>query len=149
MPLNVNGLALAESMRAVYRVTTTVSDTQECLLDPAWWVHVSRSLRLDDRIEVMAHDRSWFGELIVIEVGRDGGFGGVRVAWLRAPVALSNDATIARPPAEETHWNSMSNTWEVRRIKDKKVLEANFATKEAAIAWIAEWNRDPKAKKAA
>ncbi|OWK18316.1 hypothetical protein AJ88_03815 [Mesorhizobium amorphae CCBAU 01583] len=84
MPLNVNGLLLAESKRNVYRVALYANTTPEDLLDPAFWVHVGPQLRADDRIEVVGFDKAWFGEVMVLEVGK-GPTGGARVAYTHGP----------------------------------------------------------------
>lgn len=132
--LHVHGLMLAASKRNSYRVVTSIGDAADDLLSPSYWVHVSRQMRVDDRIEVMAFDRSWFGELTVLEVGA-GGHGGARVAWLIAPVRLDNKATIDKPAEFEPRWNG-SAKWSVVRVKDGQVLTRMLETKEDAVAWI-------------
>lgn len=135
MSLNVNGLQQAESKRYVYRITATADWTPEALLDPAFWVHVSRTLRVDDRIEVIAHDRSWFGEVTVLEVGV-GGLGGARVAYIIGPVELQNAAVVLKPAEFEPRWGGPNAKWQVVRVKDCLVLKSGLETKEEAGALI-------------
>ncbi|RWF78989.1 MAG: hypothetical protein EOS26_03210 [Mesorhizobium sp.] len=107
------------------------------MLDPKWWVHVAKQLRVDSRIEVMSFDRSWFAELVVLEVG-SGGFGGCRLAFILGPVALSNDREIPKPAVNEPRWGGPASKWQVVRVQDKKVLKDGFELKEEAAAWITE-----------
>lgn len=137
MPVHVNGLALAESKRTLYRIVAGIDDTPESLLDPKYWVHVARQLRPDDRVEVIAFDRSWFAEVLVVEVGA-GGFGGARVAFVIEPTALSNTANLDQPAENEVRWGGPKLKWQAVRIRDKKVLQDGFETKDEAADWIAE-----------
>jgi hypothetical protein len=137
MPLHVNGLALAEGKRTLYRITTGIDDTPESLLDPKYWVHVGRQLRNDDRIEVMSFDRTWFAEVLVVEVGA-GGVGGARVAFIIEPMALSNAAELERPAENEVRWGGPKSKWQAVRISDKKVLRDGFETKDEAADWISK-----------
>ncbi|WP_406873294.1 hypothetical protein WHT83_06240 [Aminobacter sp. P9b] len=136
MPLHVNGLALAESKRTLYRITTGIDDTPDSLLDPRYWVHVAKQLRVDDRLEVMAFDRSWFAEILVVEVGA-GGFGGARMAMISVTL-LTNQAEIEKPAENEVRWGGPKSKWQAVRITDKKVLQDGFETKDEAADWIAE-----------
>lgn len=137
MPLNVNGLMLAEAKRNVYRVHLFPDVKPEDLLDPGFWVHVGPQLRLDDRIEVVGADRQWFGEVMVLEVGK-GAAGGARVAYINGPLPLSNDAVVAKPADHEVRWGGPNAKWRVVRVKDKSVLAEMLDTKEAGAAWITE-----------
>jgi hypothetical protein len=137
MPLNVNGLMLAESKRTVYRVSLYANTKAEDLLDPAFWVHVGPQLRADDIIEVVGFDKAWFGEVMVLEVGK-GAAGGARVAYTSGPVPLTNETTLAKPSEHEVRWGGPNGGWRVIRTKDKTVLADMLETKEAGVAWIAE-----------
>lgn len=137
MPLNVNGLMLAESKRNVHRIALYAGTKAEELLDPGFWVHVGPQLRTDDRIEVVGFDRQWFGEVMVLEVGK-GAAGGARVAYIVGPVALTNEASISKPSEHEVRWGGPNGGWRVIRTKDKTVLAEMLDSKEAGAAWIAE-----------
>lgn len=137
MPLNVNGLMLAESKRTVHRIALFAGVTAEDLLDPAFWVHVGPQLRTDDRIEVVGFDRAWFGEVMVLEVGK-GASGGARVAYIVGPVQLTNTASVAKPSEHEVRWGGPNGGWRVIRTKDKTILAEMLDSKEAGAAWIAE-----------
>lgn len=137
MPLNVNGLLLAESKRTIYRVSLYANTKPEDLLDPAFWVHVGPQMRPDDRIEVVGFDKEWFGEVIVLEVGK-GAAGGARVAYIAGPTPLTNENSLAKPSEHEVRWGGPNGGWRVIRTKDKTVLADMLDSKEAGLAWISE-----------
>lgn len=132
MPLNVNGLALAESKRTNYRIVVEPDVKPNDLLEPLWWVHVAQLLRSDDQIEVCAHDRSWYGVVMVLEAGRRG-VGGARVAFINGPLDLSNEAVVPKVPDIEVRWTSARDQWSV--VRDKIVVKAGFPTKEEATTY--------------
>ncbi|RWF71868.1 hypothetical protein [Mesorhizobium sp.] len=137
MPLHVNGLMQAESKRNIYRVTLSATDKPDDLLAPEWWVHVAKQLRLDDMVEVIALDRSWFGTVTVLEVGK-AGHGGARVAYVVGPVKLANAAEVAKQADHEVRWGGPNAQWQVVRVRDKLVVKAGLAKKEDAGTWIAD-----------
>lgn len=145
--LSVVGLQPAEAKRNVYRATVAADDTPETILDPKWWVHVAARLRLDDRVELIAPDRSWYGEVTILEVGKSG-HGGARVAFIVGPVLLRNDAVVAKQADLAVRWNG-SAKWEVYRTADKLVLKSGFDTKEQAAAWLVDPAAADPAKAAA
>jgi hypothetical protein len=138
MVLNVNGLRAAESKRVVYRIDLTADDKAEDLLLPEFWVHVSRQMRVDDRIEVMAYERKWYAELTVLEVAK-GGNGGARVAYIVAPVALTNLAEVEKPATHEIRWGGPKGQWQIVRLADKTVVKGGLATKDAGAEWLSDF----------
>ncbi|ESZ07176.1 MULTISPECIES: hypothetical protein [unclassified Mesorhizobium] len=135
MPLNVNGLVLAEVKRSIYRIALSIDDKPTDLLDPAWWVHVASRMRANDRIEVLGFGNEWFAELFVLEVGK---IGGARVAFITEPVLLNNDAKVPALPELLVTWGGPSDMWKVVKRKDNSVVKDRFDTKEAGLAWIEE-----------
>lgn len=137
MPISVNGLQQAETKRNTYRVHLTSDDKPDNLLAPEWWLHVATKLRVDDLVELMAFDRSWFGIVTVLEVGK-AGHGGARVAYVVGPVNLDNSAEVAKQADHEVRWGGPNAQWQVVRAKDKLVLKAGLTSKEDGGTWIAE-----------
>jgi hypothetical protein len=135
MALPVNGLQLAESKRNVYRVQ--IAEKPEDLLTPAWWNHVCTKLRVDDIVEVMALDRSWFGVVTVLEIGK-GAEGGARVAYVLGPTKIGNAAEVGKQAEHEARWGGSAAKWTVVRSKDKLVMKSGLETREDAGTWIAE-----------
>lgn len=138
MPLNVNGLKLAEAKRTLYRVNAEAGDVPEDMLKPEWWKHEAHRLRTHDRIEVVGYDGRWFAEVIVLEVGK-GGIGGARVGFIVGPVDLSDVEKTGQPvPEYDVQWAGPSDKWRVFRKSDKEIVKTGFDSKEAGLAWITE-----------
>lgn len=135
MALPVNGLQQAETKRNTYRVQ--IGDKPEDLLVPAWWNHVCTKLRVDDMVEAMALDRSWYGVVTVLEVGK-GAEGGARVAYVLGPTKISNAAEVGKQAEHEARWGGPAAKWTVVRSKDKLVMKGGFESREEAGSWIAD-----------
>ena len=132
--LSVNGLKLAESVRNIYQVTATAGTKPEDLLDPGYWKHVARTLRLGDKIEVLAVDASWYAELRVMEVGRKETFG-VRVAFTLAPVELQNVHVL--PIHNDYEARPVGSTWQVFKVGTGDPVKTDLPDQGAANRWIA------------
>lgn len=127
-----NRFKLSEHVRQFWHVTPRPEDAPESLLDPKWWVHVARNLKVGDRIEVLAENREWFAEAICL----DAGVWGAKVAFTHGPMKLTNDATIEAPDEYEIKWAGPSAKFRVIRKKDNKVLKDECQTKEEAASWV-------------
>lgn len=132
-PLGPNGLGLAETVRNVYRISPPAGSTPADALDPAFWVHVARLLRLGDKVEIMADD--WYAEATVLEVGSRA-LGGVRVAFTHGPVDLVNDVALPDQELFEPKWGGPNGGWMVVRKADGEVVKKNLPGKEAVARWI-------------
>jgi hypothetical protein len=135
MALPVNGLQAAEAKRNIYRIQ--IGDDPKELLTPAWWNHVCTKMRVDDIVEVMALDRSWFGIVTVLEVGK-GAEGGARVAYVLGPQKITNAAEVGKQADHEARWGGPHAKWTVVRAKDKLVMKSGLESREDAGTWIAE-----------
>lgn len=136
--LGVNGLKLADSVRSVYQITAPAGSQAEDLLNPRFWVHCARRLRLGDRIEVIAVDASWYAELRVMEVGRSETFG-VRVAFTMPPVSLSNDHVL--PVLNDYEARPYGSSWQVFKVGHPDPVKVDLPDQIAAQKWIASQRR--------
>lgn len=98
---------------------------------PAFWAHVARNLRVNDRIEILAYDASWYAELIV-RARTD----------LEASVGMLSFTKFEQPEASSAEeftvkYNPGPKNWRVISAESKAVVKEGFETKEAALAWIA------------
>lgn len=137
-PLGANGLKVADSVRNVYQITAAADTTPEDLLDPKYWAHVARLLRLGDRIEVLAADTSWYAELRVMEVGRTEALG-ARLAFTLRPVSLSNENVL--PALNDFEAKPYGATWQVFKIGQPDPVKKDLPDKIAAEKWIAAQRR--------
>lgn len=127
-----NRFKLAEHVRQYWHVTPRPEDSPEEMLDPMYWVHVARNMKIGDRIEAVAETREWFAEAIVLDVGS----WGAKISFIHGPVKLTNDAEIAAPDEYDIKWAGPTAKFRVIRKSDNKVLKEGNETKEAAAQWV-------------
>jgi len=133
MPLGVNSLKLAETVRSVYQITATAETKPEDLVKPEYWTHVARKLRMGDRIEVMAADATWYAELRVMEVGRKESFG-ARLAFTLPPVQLSNEHLL--PALNDYEARPFGSSWQVYKSGSADPVKTDLPNQSSAIKWI-------------
>lgn|SRR3990167_6621892 len=124
-------LKLSEYVRSVYHATPESGTPLKELLKPEYWAHVAKQLKVGDRIEVDAEERTWFAELYVRGVTATS----VTVFVMRhiefsKPIEESGDADYSASHAGRGIWRVMRNV-------DKAVVKSGFPTKESAEEWIA------------
>ncbi len=67
IPATEGQVQLAQHARRQWAHVAREGVQRQQLLDPAYWVHVNRTMRHADHIEVWAWDRSWWVELLVVD----------------------------------------------------------------------------------
>ncbi len=125
----------AESMRNVWRINVDPAIGEVDLKKEIFWSHVAHMMRAFDKIEVRADDDSFFGELIVLSVGKQ--WARVHVlGWInfgeatqRAPEGMEGDDYKAE-------YKGAQNKWCVIRLKDKEVIKEKLDDKLSAMKWI-------------
>ncbi len=127
---------LAEQERNVWAVVPTHGTPFEALADSAYWSHCARKLAIGDLIEVRAEDATYYGELLVMDVGPQ---------WAR--VQAINFVQLAEAEEEvgaasvhhglRAKWNGPHDKFVVIRDSDKTILRTGFTKKDEANAWIA------------
>jgi len=124
-------IALQEAARNVWIFRPGEPIEKEDMLRPAFWTHVARQMRVNDRIEVLAQDASWYAELIVRAVAP------LEVAV--GLLAFTEFDAIATPSEDEYQiaWKGPSAKWRITRVADKATIKEGFASEGAAKAWLA------------
>lgn len=123
---------LAEYARATHHVTPEPGTPLKEMLKPEYWAHVARKMKVGDRIEVDAEERTWFAELYVRGVSA----AAVSVAVLRH-IEFNKPDSEEAGEAECSAKHAGRGVWRVIRNADKAIVQDGFQTKEAAEAWIA------------
>jgi hypothetical protein len=131
-------LKQADTVRNVYQVTAVAGTKPEDVLDPGYWKHVARVMRLGDKIEVLAADGSWYAELRVMEVGRKESFG-ARVAFTLPPVVLTNDHAL--PALHDYEAKPFGSSWQVYKVGSNDPVKTDLPDQLAANKWIASQRR--------
>ena len=70
MQKNIVQLKLADYVRNLFNLIVPVGTTRKDVLNPRFWEHVAKKLAINDRIEIMPQDSSYFMEVIVTNVDR-------------------------------------------------------------------------------
>jgi hypothetical protein len=125
-------MKLAEHVRQCWHITPRLEDTPADILDPKYWVHVSRNLKPGDKVEVLAETREWYAEGIVLEAGSFG----AKIAFTVEPLRLTNDAKVEQADEYEIKWAGPSAKYRVIRKKDNQVLKDQCQSQEEAASWI-------------
>lgn len=125
-------LKLAEHVRQTWHVTPRTGDSPKDLLDPKYWVHVSRLLKPGDKIEALPETREWYAEAIVLSAGQFG----AKVAFTLDPVKLENSAETEVPEEYDIKWAGPSVKWRVTRKSDGQVIREDLQSREEATAWV-------------
>jgi hypothetical protein len=118
----------------VWAVTADKATTEDDLINPLFWAHVSRFLKVGDRIEVRSTDLDWYAELMVMGGNTTQTF--VRLMrWVHL-----NSADIKKPTINaddyEIGWAGPSQKFRVLRKADKAVIQTGFDDKKTAQDFI-------------
>ena len=128
----------AEYRRTIWELTVEKGVEPKAVLQPAFWAHVAGRLKIGDRIEAMAHDGSWFYELIV----RSKPAGRATEATV-VPLnfydlnAIDVETKTAVAGVEYEHaWKGPTLKHCVIRLADKAIVADKLDTKDQALDWI-------------
>lgn len=128
-----NSLKLRESTNNTWRAIAPRGTPRERLLDSDFWSVVSESFLAYDVIAVIAEDRSYYAELLVLECGR--GYASlVELNFHPLPALLvANDGL---PPNHEIVHLGPDDLYGVRRCSDGVMLGKGFASRDEALAFL-------------
>lgn len=120
----------------VYPITGT---TLEQMLNPKYWAHVAREMRLYDKIEAIVEDGSMEYEFRVLSVGKNEVF-----VALRHSVELGQVPQSTSLPSDyKVEWSGPHSKHRVKRGND--VIRDKFDTAEAARQWLVNHINSQKA----
>lgn len=126
---------LAEHRRNLWTVRVPQGVTIDRVSDPDYWVHVTKDLRVDDKIEVKAADGSWYAEFLVTKVDKTAAH-----VWLILYADRTQRPAPVAERATETHKVEFggAHKWRVIRLADKQVIHKGEPDEESAKAWLVE-----------
>lgn len=123
-----NQVKQAEFCRTVWSAHPEPGITLDEVSKPEYWMHVAKTIRVGDRLEVTASDGSWFAELYV----RASNGASIAVHVMRhIEFPLAN---IILEDVEVKHRGDKG--WSVIRKADKKVLFEKGQVREDAERWL-------------
>lgn len=149
--LRFAGFQQAEQVRNAWRATPEHGTMPDDMLDPSYWVYVAEKLTPFDRIEVVAQDRSFFGELLVL----GGNKVSANVRWIQFIDLLSsqenpgqqgekvepkrvNTASEDSAPSYKIEWGGPQHKWRILRASDKAIMSKGHVDENSAKKWIRE-----------
>ena len=133
--LSVNDIKLANQVFNTWHASVGLEDTLEEITQSSFFAHISRKLRMSDRIIVDREDGTHVAELRVMNAGDN---------WAKVEVIYEHKAkqTVTSPEEEistdyEIKWRGRAK-WSVIRKADKAVLSENIVEKFDAENWLRE-----------
>lgn len=121
---------LNESANNTWRAIAARGVTREELRVSDYWSIVSANFLPFDLIRVVAEDRSYYAELLVIEAGR-GYANVVELSYHDLPAIILSREGI--PPNHEIEHLGPERLYVVKRIADGVILGEGFSSREAAL----------------
>jgi hypothetical protein len=109
-------------------IDTGLSD----VLKSDYWTHVTKSLRVGHRIEVLAADGSWWAMLIVRAVGSHDA---VVQELQHVELGSQVEAKVTDSPYE-VKWRGPARKFGVLRKEDGEIIRDEFQVKEHAVKWL-------------
>lgn len=117
----------AEYIRVTYTHTVAQgNDFEKDVLNPDYWTHLANKLRAGDRIEIQAHDGSYFAEVVVAAVYSRA----VAVAVVFKTNTKKNE--IFDNPEYVIKFRG-PRKWSVVRVKDSAIIKEDIATELDAV----------------
>ena len=139
--LNTNRMKRAETLRTLYVVNAMEGTTRKDLLKTDYWCHVSVMFKPLDRLEVRADDGSFLAEYLVISCDR---------TWTKVKELTWYELSEVAEPDEELRelvykYRGPHAKHSVIRTSDDAVMVEKLATKDEAIVWMANYNKNQAA----
>lgn len=133
-------LQQAEFYRVVWFVTPPAGSKLDPMLQPDYWRHVAKRLKVGAQIEITPEDAQWFARLIV----RSNTASGIKVGVLEH---VQFDAPVEKPAKQVRALKSDGNEdfevkfagadkWRVLRRADGEIVARGLASREEALEWV-------------
>lgn len=133
-----NRLKEASFQSNVWQLRVAPDITFEDVQQPDFWAHVSAQLKPCDRIEVIAEDFSFFGELMVVSADRLWAKTvPLRFVDLAAPVG-ADVSTPSLAAGYDVQYKGPTKKHVVIRLSDNTIVKDEIPTKAEAQRWIVE-----------
>jgi hypothetical protein len=132
----------AEVARVTRFLSVPPGTTRDMCLDPDYWVHLGSTLKVDDRIEILAQDGTFDLDLRVISLDPRGYWAQVRLLreWVQPDGAKKEAQPKAWPDADGYRIEWSTPTTHKWRIIDRagQIVSRGHASEADAIETLAE-----------
>lgn len=115
-------------VRTVWCITPDAGTTIEDIMNPEFYAHVVRSIKIGDKLEAIPDDSVWYAELLVMDIGP----GFAKVALLRH---VELEAIDPRDELAGMTIEFAGRKQKYRVLRGGKVLEKGFPTQSKAREW--------------
>lgn len=137
-PIIPADMTAGEHARNVWCCTCENAVRPGDLANPSFYANVASKLRIGDHLEIMPQDGSWWVHLIVRNVER----GTAKVGLIQA-IDFEDAAIKTEDLGDvEIKWRGPKLRFGVVRKSDDHVLQENLPTKQAAMTWAMEHERN-------
>lgn len=115
--------------------------TLERVMQTDFWAHVGGKLRPFDRITLMAEDRTWMAELVVLSAGK--GFARMHLLQRFDLVESADELEAGEADALPltVKWNGPAEKWVVIRKADQQKLKVGMDSKTDAESFALNYRR--------
>lgn len=124
----------ASMNRNVFSLAAPLGTLWEDVLSPAFYAHIAPKLRPLDRIEVVAEDMTFYGEVMVLAVGQQH-VNVVEIAFIELSMPETIQMTLA---GHKVMFRGPQARWSVVRISDGMAVSENHPTAQHAAMWLTE-----------
>lgn len=138
--IQVDRFQVADQTLGSFDAKTEIGITQEQLLRPEYWSHVSERMTPYSEITVRCDDGTYYAKLLVLDCGR----GWAKMQLLNWWNLTTSDVaqTQSRAGTAEDYailWKGPTRKHIVQRISDQQVIHEGEQRKDGAAAWLAEF----------
>lgn len=130
--LGPSRLQSADYVRASWRTNVPAEYSFEDATTPEFWTHVANTLKLGDKIEMLAENGTWYAELLVVYIDR----GTVKTAVLFKTDLAAEAPVPSLIDGYKVEWSGPHTKWRVVRQKDGEVVHTHEPDKARAAAWL-------------
>lgn len=139
--LEPHRMGLAEHRMNTFAVSAEPNVTKADLLRPDYWSHVARQLRVTDKVLMTTEDGSIYAEMLVIACDRLWAKMHI-LQWINLQTRDVSETQASAAVQQEDYsieWKGNQRKHVVIRNSDQQVIHEGDQTKQAAVAWLADY----------
>lgn len=124
--------------RTIFVATAEQGTKQEDLMSPDFWANVAPQCKPWDRIEVRSDDGTFYGEYLILSVGR----AWVKVYEMNYTKLTSSDVSVTQADKQdgfEIKWLGPKQKWTVIREKDREPIKKEMSSEDEAATWLKDY----------
>lgn len=136
--LHASRFASFEYKNKIFKVDIPSGVTPDQLLEPAYWMHVSRTLQTGDEIVALAEDNTYYVRLIVLNAGIN--WANVKVLYF-AELSKEFEVPADADTAYDIVFGGNFHKWRVVRKSDNQTIAIGMKTREEAVEELKRYKK--------